>query len=643
MLDTLIQDLRYAVRSLRSSPTFSAVAILSLALGIGANTAIFGLVNAVILRLLPVSHPEELVQVWADGNYGYFTNPTWEQIRDRQDVFSGISAFTGTRFNLSVGGEAPPVQAYFTSGQFFDTLGVRPFIGRVYTIADDKRGCAGIAVLSYSLWEREYGRNPDVIGKTISLDAHPFAIIGVSQAGFTGIDVGLSNEVFAPLCTEPIVRGESSQLDRRANWWMQIIARPKPAVTPAQASAKLRVLSPGIFEAAAPPNYNSLDKQSFLNTKLSVRPAAGGVSTIRSQYRLALLTLMIVVGAVLMIACVNVANLLLARGAARQRDIAIRLALGSSRARLMSQFLTESLLLSLLGASFGVAFAQWGSHILLRLLSSARAPVYLELTVDGRILAFTAGVAILSGLLFGIAPAWRGTRVQPETTMRANARGVIEGSRVGLGKALVALQVALSFVLISGAGLMLSTFFKLSTVDTGFDRDQILLVQVDLRNARVPSEGRAAAFDHIIASLRALPGVTSASGSDNTPISGSSWSGDVSVHDLSGSTHVYFNQVSPHFFGTLGTPLMAGRDFNVHDTLASPKVAIINQTMARQIFGNENPLGRHFHTVNGNSTVGDREIVGVVRDAKYSKLRDAAPPTAYIALAQDANPGHSAI
>jgi len=316
MSDALLQDLRYAIRSLRSGPAFAAVAILSLALGIGANTAIFSLIDSVMLKFLPVNHPEELVQVWVDENSGKYTNPIWEQIRDRQDVFSAVSAFAGSRgFNLAVGGEARPVQGYWTGGQFFETLGVRPYIGRTYTAAEDKRGCAGTAVLSYSFWQEEYGGNPNIVGKTISLDAHPFEILGVTQSGFSGIDVGRSVEIFTPLCTEPILRGENTALDRRANWWMQIIARPKPGITLAQASARLRILSPGIFEATVPANYNSQDRQNFLKAKMGVRPAANGLSSIRSQYRQALLTLMGVVSVVLLIACANVANLLLAKGA----------------------------------------------------------------------------------------------------------------------------------------------------------------------------------------------------------------------------------------------------------------------------------------------------------------------------------------
>jgi putative ABC transport system permease protein len=638
MLDAILQDLRYALRTLRSSPGFSAVAILSLALGIGANTAIFSLINAVMLKSLPVSHPEELLQVWADENHdSSFTNPMWEALRDRQDVFSGISAFAGTRFNLAVGGEARMAWGYFTGGQFFETLGVLPWIGRTYTAADDKRGCPATAVLSYSFWQKEYGGNPGVVGGTILLDTHPFQIVGVAQPGFVGVNVGISFDIFAPLCAEPIVRGENSALDRRSSWWMRVLARPKPGITVAQASARLRTLSSGVFESVVPPDYNPEDKRKFLNSKLSARPAPNGLSNIRTEYRQALLILMAVVVAVLLIACANVANLLLARGAVRQREIAIRMALGSGRGRLIRQLLTESLLLSLLGAAMGVVFARWGGRLLVGFLGSTRIPVFLDLSIDGRVLAFTAGVAVFTGLLFGLAPAWRGTRVQPQTAMKANARGVIEGAKFGLGKALVTFQVALSLLLVVGAGLMLTTFFKLSTVHTGFDQRHVLLVQVDLRNAHYPLERRLPAFAQIVDRLQSIPGVTSASASDGTPINGSVWSGDVFAEANSMKHHVYFNQVSARYFESMSTPLLAGRDFDARDTLEAPKVAIINRTMAVKLFGTGNPLGKTFTAP--TSGVKTRLIVGVVGDAKYASLRDVPPPTAFIALSQEEKPG----
>jgi predicted permease len=467
------QDLRYAVRALRTSPAFTAVAVLSLALGIGANTAIFSLIDAVMLKYLPVSHPEELVQVTMGQQGGMFTNPIWEQLRDRQDVFSGVLAYGTTRFNLTAGGESRYAQGNWASGDFFSTLGVRAVLGRTFTAADDRRGCAGIAVLTYDFWQREYGASAVVLDKTISLDGHPFQIAGVTGPGFSGVDVGRSSDVFVPLCSEATIRRENSALDRRSAWWLRVIGRPRPGLNPRQVTARLKTLAPDIFGATLPPQWLGENRQSYLRRTLDTRTAANGLSSLRTQYRLALLTLMVVAGVVLLIACANVANLLLARATVRRREIAIRLSLGSGRRRLIQQLLTESLLLSLAGAALGALFAQWCSRLLIGFLSSTGNQVFLDLAIDWRVLAFTAAVAVTTGMLFGLAPAWRSTRVQPHTAMKANARGVAEGhSRFNLGKALVMAQVALSLVLLAGAGLLLGTFRKLVTLDPGFQRDR---------------------------------------------------------------------------------------------------------------------------------------------------------------------------
>jgi putative ABC transport system permease protein len=434
MLDAILQDVRYAIRTLRSSPGFAAVAIFSLALGIGANTAIFSLIDSVMLKALPVSHPEQLLQVTM-GKSNFFTNPIWEQLRDRQDVFSGIFAFGGQRFNLAAGGEARYAQGNFASGQFFDTLGLHAMIGRTFTVADDQRGCAGTAVLTHGFWLREYGGRAGVVGKTISLDNHPFEILGVLGSGFTGVNVGSDADLYVPLCTEKITHGENSSLDARSAWWLRFIGRPKPGISASQAEARLKTLASPIFEATVPPNWKPEEQESYRKHTFDTQTAANGLSFVRRDYRQALMVLMVIVGVVLLIACANVANLLLARSAARQREIAIRMALGSGRGRLIRQLLTESLVLSLTGAALGILFAQWGTRLLVGFLSYNRNKVFLDLSIDSRVLAFTAVVAILTGLLFGLAPAWRGTRVNPQSAMKANARGVIEGRKFGLGKA----------------------------------------------------------------------------------------------------------------------------------------------------------------------------------------------------------------
>jgi len=641
MLDAAMQDIRYALRALRSSPGFAAVAILSLALGIGANTAIFSLIDAVVLKTLPVSHPEQLLQVTMAKN-ATFTNPIWEELRERQDVFSGVFAYGGGRFNLSAGGEARYAGANYVAGQFFDTLGLRTAVGRTFTKADDRRGCPGMAVLGYGFWQKEYAGRPDVVGKTISLDNHPFEILGVLAPGFTGVDVGSAMDLYVPICAEKMISGEDSMLDHRSAWWLHVIGRPKPGISPSQAEARLKTLAPQIWEATVPPNWKADGQAEYRKRTFETKPAANGLSYLRRQYQQALMVLMAIVGVVLLIGCANVANLLLARCAARQREIAIRMALGSGRGRLIRQLLTESLVLSLTGAALGVLFAQWGARLLVGFLSSGRGRVFLDLSIDVRVLAFTTGVAILTGVLFGLAPAWRGTRVNPQAAMKANARGVLEGGRFGVGKALVVAQVALCLVLVVGAGLMLSTFFRLETLDAGFGREHVLLARVDLRNGHYPEERRAAVFEEMRERLGALPGVRSASASNMTPISGSFWNEDLEIEGYTSKgrddTLVYFNEVSPGYFDTLGTALIAGRDFNAHDTPHSPKVALINETTAKRFFAGQNPIGKRYRVEEGRRWGDWVEIVGVVKDAKYGDLREEILPTAYVATTQDAKP-----
>ncbi len=496
-------------------------------------------------------------------------------------------------------------------------------------------------MLGYSFWQRAYGGSTEILGTTISLDRHPFPIIGVTQPGFFGVDVGAAADIVVPLCTEPILRGEDSWFDERSARWLSVIGRPKAGTSERQATARLKMLAPDIFRATLPDQMRADRQAAYLADTLDTMPVASGRSDLRSRYRQSLLMLMVVVGLVLLIACANVANLLLARGASRQREFAIRMALGAGRSRLVRQLLSESLLLSICGAALGVIFARWGTALLIGLISTSRSQVVLDAPVDARMLAFTAAVAILTGLLFGIAPAWRGTRVQPQAAMKANSRGVIEGSTFGLGKLLVMLQVALSLVLVVGAGLMLSTFWKLAVVDAGFDREKVLLVAVDLQNANYPQERREWGYQQMLDRLRALPGVRSASISAKTPLSSGVWDSELIIDGYTARSHqdvvVNFNQVSPGYFETLGTPLVAGRDFNEHDTPRMPDVAIVNQAFVRRYFGSANPLGRTFR-VNNNTPTLPIEIVGVVKDVKYSSLREEIPATAYRAETQNIRP-----
>jgi len=634
MLDALRQDLRYAIRTLCSKPGFAAVVVLSLALGIGANTAILSLINAVVLKTLPVSHPEELVQVTM-GSPWYFSNPVWERLRNRQDIFSGVFAYGRWNFNLAHGGEVRNVNGQYVSGQYFDALGVRAVLGRTLTSGDDRRGCAGTAVLSHGFWQREYGGRADILGTTISSDNHPFEIVGVTEPGFTGVEVGASVDVLAPLCAERIVHSETSLLDLHAlPGWLQVMGRPKPGISKSHVDARLKTLAPEVFLASLPDNWREEDRNAFLKHTLNAQPAANGLSYLRRQYRQSLLILMAIAGAVLLIACANVANLLLARGTAREREFAIRIALGSGRRRLIQHLLTESLLLSGAGTALGIVFAQWVTRLLVAFLD-----VSLDLTPDLRMLVFTAGVAVITGLLFGMAPVWRSMLVQPQLAMKANGRGVIGGPGIGFGKALVTLQVALSLVLVVAAGLLLGSLWGLTSVDAGFRPDQVLGVRADLGHGNLTPEHRIAEVRQMLEKLRTIPAVYCASDSNIVPMWGGWAAIDVVVDGYAPTSRddstVLFNQVSDHFFETLAIPIVAGRDFDRHDTPGSSKVVIVSESMARKFFGTPNPLGRDLRIQDGSQIGDPYEIVGVVKDTKYGRLRDPMSPTVYLTRNQD--------
>ncbi|WP_321477283.1 ABC transporter permease [uncultured Paludibaculum sp.] len=644
MLDALRQVIRQALHSLRTAPGVTAAAVLSLALGIGANTAIFSLIDALMLKALPVSHPEQLLQVTM-ATPQFFSNPIWEEIRDRQDVFARVFAYGRWGFNLSSGGEARTANGLFASGQYFDTLGIRPALGRTLVPADDHRGCPGAAVLSHGFWQKEYGGRADIVGRTISLDNHPIAIVGVAEAGYTGTDVGVSFDVVVPLCAERVIHGETSNLDFNAapgNYntifaWLRIVGRPKAGLSPEQVAARLSVLAPHVYQATVPKHWRPPEQARYLERKLAVEPFAHGLSYIRDQYHDALLILMATVGIVLLIACANVANLLLARGVTRRREFAIKLALGAGRDRLIRQMLTESLLLAGASAVLGVLFANWVTAMLIGFLD-----LTLDTAPDPRVLAFTAGVALLTSLLFGLAPALRSTSVSPYSAMRWNARDLVGGTRFGTAKALVTVQIALSLLLLVGAGLMLTTFWKLMALDTGFRADEVLLTGVDLRSGHYEPGLRRAVYLRMLAALRTLPGVRSASASDVTPICGCASKRELALEAEGGErapvVTVHSNFVSDSYFQTLDTPIVAGRDFNEHDGPDAPQVAIVNRTLAERYFGPGNPLGRRFRVQKGN-TLGDAvAVVGVAADAKYGSLREVIPPTVYFAWNQDATP-----
>jgi predicted permease len=520
----------------------------------------------------------------------------------------------------------------WVSGDFFRTLGLYPAAGRLLSVDDDRRGCPARAVLSYGFWQTRYGGSSSAIGSTISLEGHPFEVIGVAPAGFYGMDVGHKFDVGIPICTAALFDGPPSRLERRSTWWLNVVGRMKPGMGMTQLKARLAALSPEIYGAVVPQNWDSKSQENFRKRVLRPEPAAMGLSGLRGQYRQPLRILMAVVGLVLLIACANIASLLLARAAARGKEMAMRQALGASRLRLMRQLMIESVLLSSSGALLGLLFARWGNAILLHYLSSWRSAVFLDFSLDGRVLAFTAATAVLAGLLFGAAPAFRGTRESLTTAIKESNASDRRRSRFRLW--IVASQVALSLVLVVTAGLLLGSFRNLATLDIGFDRNHVLLVNIGLANAKVPKDQFRSTYDRIEASLRAQPGVASAAQSVRTPLGLMTWNtnlhSDVPNAPQGDDALAWFNFVSPEYFETLRTPLLAGRNLTRSDTAGAPAVAVINQSLARRFFPGVNPVGRTFQ-IEGEARKLEPpvEVVGVVKDAKYQSLREDTFPTTF--------------
>lgn len=631
---------------MRQTPIVSGVALLSLALGIGANVAIFSLVNALILKPLPVHDPDRLVIIGFQGEGApntATTNPQWEYVRDHQNVLVGVAAYGNPRFNLNTGGETRNAQGLFVSGRFFDTLGVTAAIGRLFTSEDDKRGGGPdgpVAVISHGFWQREYGGAADVIGRTIHLDGHPFTIIGVSERDFRGVQIGRAFDVAAPIGTEPIIRGLESSLDRRSNWWLTMVGRLAPGQTRAQAESRLRAFQPQLREATVPPDWPASDAREYLKQPLVLMDGSTGITSLRDRYSQPLYVLLGIVGLVLTIACANMANLLLAQSVARRKELAVRLSLGAGRWRLVRQLIVESIMLSTIGALLGLVIARWGSRAIVGLLSTRTQVVEMNLDMDWRVFAFTAVVGLITGLLFGVAPAFRGTSLTPADALRDHSRGVVGGgSRFQIGHGLVALQVALSFVLVFGSSLFVRTLVALTSQDMGFEASHVLVGNLDLRATGVTPENRLQTFTRVREALAAIPGVDAAAISFVTPVSGSTWNLEINVPDYPNNERrgVLFNGVSPDYFRAMGTPILAGRDLADTDRLNTPNVILVNEAFAKKYYNGANPIGKTFTIVGYNERFPTRimEIVGMVRNAKYQRLREEPQPTMYGAMAQE--------
>jgi predicted permease len=636
-VDEIVQDVRYGLRLLRRSPAFTLVAVSSLALGIGANSAIFTLVDRVLLKSLPVRDPQQLVLL----SGGSWTNPVWEQIRDRQNDFSaGAFAWLDDRFDLSQRGATEFVEGIWASGGFFDVLGVSAVLGRTFTVSDDRRdgGPDGpVAVISYAFWQRRFGGEAAVIGRTIAVNRVPFTIVGVTPPSFFGPTPGRAFDVAVPLATTAVVAGTHSWLDDRSASRLEIIARLKPGQTVEQATSALRGLQPQIRAATLPTNWPGRMIGQYMSGPLTLVPAAGGPTGLRVRYERSLWILMAVVGAVLLIACANVANLLLARASARRHELTMRLALGASRARIGRQLLLESLLLAVAGAGVGLLFARWASALVVRQLATPRNTVVLDLSIDWRILLFTAVVATVTAIIFGTAPAIVVRRVDPHAVLKEEGRIFAGGRRRSMVAGLLVVQIAFTLAVVVAAGLFVRTFAKLATLDIGLDRDSVLVASVDTSRIVGDVDARLALFDRIREAVAAVPGVAGVGLSLITPVSGSGWNGPVELPDRPAVAPrdrlTFFNSATPGWFATYGTELRAGRDFNAGDIFGAAPVAIANETFVRRYVTGP-PIGHVVAFEQGPFGRKQVTIVGVVEDAVYRSVRDPVPPILYLPVAQ---------
>ncbi len=668
VMGSFAQDLRYAGRMLLKSKAFTAIAVLSLALGIGANTALFSLVDAVLLKTLPVKKPNELVLFhWLGGPRGLsrgimgstktdpvtgmrtstsFSYLTFERLRDNNDTLADVFAFAPLhQLNVSIDGQPEIASGQFVSGGYYSGLGVRAVIGRTLTPEDDHAGATPVAVITHRYWQRRFDLDREVVGKTVNVNNLSFTIIGVTPPEFLGASqVGWSPDLSIPFSTQQQVSPHEPSLNGPWFWWLQIMGRLNPGVTEEQAAASFE----SVFQQSAqegwtaavtrfPPQGQTQNPAPRDVPKLRAGSGSQGLTELRTAYSQPLSILMAIVGFVLLIACANVANLLLARAATRQKEIAVRLAIGASRWRLVRQLLTESVLLATLGGSVGVLFAYWGKDLLLALRPWGGGVLGLELKLDLRVLGFTFAVSLATGLLFGLAPALRATRVDLTSALKDNARNLTGGSRSLLTKSLIVVQVAMSLVLLVGAGLFVRTLRNLQNVDLGFNRENLLLFSVEPGLNGYDRPQMAQLYRRMTERLEGVPGVRSATVSLIPLLSGQAQTRGIVVQGHTpqpgAEDEAKVNTVGASFFETMEIPILLGRGLSARDEETAPKVAVINQLMAHKYFGDETPLGRRFG-FGGPETSGQIEIVGVTRDAKYTDMRSETQPTVYLPYLQ---------
>lgn len=632
-IETLWRDVRYALRTLRKNLGFTATIVLSLALGIGVNTAIFSLIDAVILRWLPVHEPQELVQLrtLSGGSPSYgFSYPVVQALAEQTDLFAGLCGFSGWTFHAGPPESAARKRGMAVTGGYYETLGLTAAAGRLLTRDDDQPGVASVAVISHRYWESGFSRDPRVIGQPLLIEGIPVPIVGVSPAGFTGPSVGEAADITITMAALPqLIPGTGHRLHADVNW-LRVLARLLPGISQTQLNDRLAVVWPPLAATTVTPTMSPNRRRAVETSSLEVVFGGTGWSALRGRFREPLYVLMGIVSLILLIACANAANLMLSRAGARQNEIALRQAMGATRRRIIRQLLTESVLLSFFAAAIGIALAYFANRLLLGLMSEGRQlPIVLDLRPDWSVVGFTSAVAVATGILFGLSPALRITTSGANIAVQADSRA--GGSKSRLASSLVVIQVAFSLVLLIGAGLFVGTLGNLANLEPGFGHEGVLLVGVDARRVGYNDTRLATVYQELLARIQLVPGVASASLSGDTPLSGRIWSDGVIVEGQpsSGGDTAHFNRVAPGYFQTMRTALLIGRDFTAADDTDSPAVAIVSETFVRRYLSGIDPLGRRV-SVPGAPDRQNMEIVGVVRDTLSQSLREPPPPAVYM-------------
>jgi putative ABC transport system permease protein len=648
-MQTLLQDVRYGLRMLAKNPGFTLIAILTLALGIGANTAIFSLLNQVLLRRLPVRNPEELVvlkspgpkhgHVWSDGDDSeIFSYPLYKGLAKNTTVFNGMLARYEFSASIASRGQTDRGSGELVTGNYFEVLDVRPALGRVLSPADDDvQGAHPVLVLSHAYWERHFGGDAGVLNQAILVNNTEMTIVGVAQAGFTGIQVGQTPDIFVPMTMKAQMTPIRNGLDDWNDSFLAVLARRKPSVSMDQAQAGINVDYPGLLEQQAAtikmPAVGK-ERQEFLSKKIVLSPGAQGRTTAQRDSGPALMALFAMVVLVLLIACTNVANLLLAKAAARQREFAIRSALGASPGRMMRQLLVESFLCALGGGVLGLILGAWIMNILTQAVVSEAMVQGITAKVDGSVLGFAAAATVLSALLFGLIPAWRATRTGVSQMMKDQGSTTSAGvSHVRFRKFLVAGQVAFTLLLLTGGALFARTLWNLRKQNLGLSTENLITFSIAPQLSGYDEARTVALVDQLRERLGAVPGVLGVGSSQIPILTGTDMGANITVEGRQNldtdDRHVNFDAVSPNYFSTMRVPLLSGREFNAGDTTTNTKVAIINEAMAKEFFPKRNPIGVHFGMGSGNDVKPNIEIVGVVKDTKESHVRDPQRPYFY--------------